>query len=169
MGVVFPTRVGTSAEPSSRASDAEADASLFSDSTGLFAQLLAGLATCVLVEVLVERGAIDEAERALEPFVSDLQRSSLSAATLRFVRGRLLFAQRRFAEALVDFRGVGDIVAATSAVGPCFQPWRSAAALTALALGELDTADDLVLKRSSWRALSMRRALLVWRSGRPVS
>ena len=62
------------------------------DATGLFAQLLAGLATCVLVEVLVERGAIYEAERALAPFVSDLQRSSLSAATLRYVRGRTSYS-----------------------------------------------------------------------------
>jgi DNA-binding CsgD family transcriptional regulator len=145
-GILVLALLGRRAEISLRRSDltaAEADARAVLDSTGLFAQLLAGLATCVLVEVLVERGAIDEAERALEPFVSDLQRSSLSAATLRFVRGRLLFAQRRFAEALVDFRAVGDIVAATSAVGPCFQPWRSAAALTALALGELDTARRL--------------------------
>ena len=142
-GILVLQLLGRRAEVSLRRGDltaAEADARAVLDATGLFAQMLAGLATCVLVEVLVERGAIDEAEHALEPFVSDLQRSSLSAATLRYVRGRLLFAQRRFGAALGDFRAMGDIVAATSAVGPCFQPWRSAAALAALALGELDTA-----------------------------
>jgi DNA-binding CsgD family transcriptional regulator len=145
-GILVLQLLGRRAEVSLRTGDltaAEADARAVLEATGLFAQLLAGLATCVLVEVLVERGAIDEAEHALAPFVSDLQRNSLSAATLRYVRGRLLFAQHRFGDALGDFLAIGDIVAATNAFGPCFQPWRSAAALAALALGELDAARRL--------------------------
>jgi DNA-binding CsgD family transcriptional regulator/predicted negative regulator of RcsB-dependent stress response len=131
----------------------EADARAVLDATGMFVELLAELATCVLVEVLVERGAMDEAERALEPFVSDLQGSSISAATLRYFRGRLLFAQRRFGEALSDFRATGAIYVAVGAVSPCVLPWRSDAALAALAVDEHELArnlstEELALARS---------------------
>jgi len=52
----------------------------------------------VLVDVLVERGNLDEAERTLEPLAVDLAGMSLTATILRHSRGRLLFAQRRFGE-----------------------------------------------------------------------
>jgi DNA-binding CsgD family transcriptional regulator len=131
----------------------EADARAVLDATGVFAELVTGLATWTLVEVLVERGAMDEAERALEPFVGELQGSSLTAATLRYVRGRLLFAQRRFGEALSDFRAAGAILVAIGAVSPCFLPWRSDAALAALAIDEHELArslstEELALARS---------------------
>ena len=54
------------------------------------------MASTVLVEVLVERGDLDGAERTLEPLAADLPGTSLMAPMLRHARGRLLFAQRRF-------------------------------------------------------------------------
>src|ERR671919_54988 len=101
------------------------------------------LAMGVLVDVLVERGDLDEAERALERSGADLAGTSVTAITLRHARGRLLFARRRFGEALDDLRAVGEIAIGTGAISPCYLPWRSDAALAALALGEADTARRL--------------------------
>ena len=60
---------------------AEADARAVLEAPGLFAQpLLRPIATSVLVQVLVERGAYDLAERELQiqPLAADLQATSLT-------------------------------------------------------------------------------------------
>jgi DNA-binding CsgD family transcriptional regulator len=111
------------------------------------------MATGVLVDALVERGQIDEAERQLEPVAADLQSTSQTAGVLRHARGRLRIAQRRLDEALDDFRAAGEIAARTMAVSPCYLPWRSDAALAELALGEPGAArrlgeEELELARS---------------------
>ena len=93
-----------------------------------------------LVEAFVERGELDDAERALEPLAADLQYLTQTAALLRHARGRLRLAQRRFPEALADFRAAGNIALRTQAPSPCYLPWRSEAALAHLALGEHDAA-----------------------------
>ena len=89
---------------------AEADARALLDAPGPPAPpLLRNRATSVLVDVLVERGDLDEAERTLEPLAVDLPGTGQTAAILRHARGRLRFAQRRFGEALGDLRAAGEI------------------------------------------------------------
>jgi DNA-binding CsgD family transcriptional regulator len=133
---------------------AEADARAVLEATGLSPPpLLRWIATGVLVEVLVERGAYDHAEDALEPLAGDLERSSQTAAVLRHARARLRVAQRRFGEALADLHAVGEIAIHTNAPSPCYLPWRSDAALAQLTLGESDTA-----RRFSEEELQLARA-----------
>jgi DNA-binding CsgD family transcriptional regulator len=123
---------------------AEADARALLDAPGPPAPpLLRNRATSVLVDVLVERGDLDEAERTLEPLAVDLPGTGQTAAILRHARGRLRFAQRRFGEALGDLRAAGEISTGGLARNPCYLSWRSEAALAALALGEHDTARRL--------------------------
>ena len=114
----------------------------------------------VLVEVLVERGDLDGAERALGPLAAHLPGTSLTATIPRHARGRLRFAQRRFGEALSDFRAAGEIATGGLAISPSWLAWRSDAALAALAFGEPDTARRLSDEELELaRAFGARRAL----------
>jgi DNA-binding CsgD family transcriptional regulator len=110
-------------------------------------------ATGILVDVLVERGDLDEAERTLEPLAASPASTALRATIVRHARGRLRFAQRRFGEALRDFRAAGEIAVSGLAPSPSYLPWRSDAALAALALGDTDTA-----RRLSDEELDLARA-----------
>jgi DNA-binding CsgD family transcriptional regulator len=133
---------------------AETDARELLEATGLSAPPLLRLtATGVLVEVLVERGAYDQAEHELEPLAADLQRTSQTAAVLRHARARLRLAQRRFREALADLHAVGEIATRTNALSPCYLAWRSDTALAELTLGESNTA-----RRLSEEELQLARA-----------
>ncbi|MGA8372419.1 MAG: LuxR C-terminal-related transcriptional regulator, partial [Acidimicrobiales bacterium] len=133
---------------------AEADARALLDGPGPSAPtLLRNRATSVLVDVLVERGNLSEAERTLEPLAVDLLGTSPTGAVLRHSRGRLRFAQRRFGDALGDFRAAGENATDGLAPSPCYLPWRSDAALAALAFGEPDTA-----RRLSGEELELARA-----------
>ena len=123
---------------------AEADAQALRDAPGRSPPLLYALmAAGVLVEVLVERDDLDGAVRALRPLAADLSGMSLTASILRHASGRLLFAQHRFDAALGDFRAAGEIATGGLAISPCWLPWRSEAALAALAIGEPGTARGL--------------------------
>jgi DNA-binding CsgD family transcriptional regulator len=123
---------------------AEADARALLEAPGPPAPpILRNRATSVLVDVLVERGDLDEAERTLDPVAADLAGRAVTAHVLRHSRGRVRFAQRRFGEALGDFRAAGEITIGGLAPSPCYLPWRSDAALTVLALGEPDAARRL--------------------------
>jgi DNA-binding CsgD family transcriptional regulator len=97
--------------------------------------LLGLLGRGVLAGALVERGELDEAERHVGADQADPGRMSQTAAVLRHARGRLRLAQRRSGEALADFLAAGEIATRTLAPSPCFLPWRSDAALAALAAG----------------------------------
>ncbi|HZA76811.1 MAG TPA: AAA family ATPase [Acidimicrobiales bacterium] len=146
-GMILPAVLAHRAYLALRRGDltaAEADVRALRDALGRPPPpLYVPLAMGVLVDVLVERGDLDEAERALERSGADLAGTSVTAITLRHARGRLLFARRRFGEALDDLRAVGEIAIGTGAISPCYLPWRSDAALAALALGEADTARRL--------------------------
>ena len=61
----------------------------------------------VLVKALVDQGELDAAEEVLAPLDSEAESGSLTAAVLRFARGRLRVAQGRVAEGLEDFLAVG--------------------------------------------------------------
>ena len=133
---------------------AEADARALLRCPGRSPPLLYALMTAgVLVEVLVERGDLDGAERALGPLAAHLPGTSMTATIPRHARGRLRFAQRRFGEALSDFRAAGEIATGGLAISPCWLAWRSDAALAALAFGEPDTA-----RRLSDEELELARA-----------
>ena len=86
-------------------------------------------------------------------YAADLAGTSLTAPVLRHARGRLLFAQHRFGEALGDFRAAGETATGGLALSPCWLSWRSDAALAALAFGEPDTA-----RRLSGEELELARA-----------
>jgi DNA-binding CsgD family transcriptional regulator len=94
----------------------------------------------LLVKTLVERGELDGAEEALAPLDSDAESGSVVAAEVRFARGRLRIAQRRFAEGLEDFLAVGTLLTRATITCPGYLPWRSEAALAHLALGEHESA-----------------------------
>ena len=71
-------------------------------------------------------------------------------------------------EALNDFRAVGEILIRTGAVRPCL-PWRSEAALAALAVDEHEMTPEILSAEELALARSFRHALLVWRFGPPDS
>jgi DNA-binding CsgD family transcriptional regulator len=163
-GMMLPAVLAQRAWLAFRRSDltaAEADARALLDAPGPSAPpLLRNRATSVLVDVLVERGDLEEAERTLEPLAVDLPGTGQTAAILRHARGRLRFAQRRFGEALGDFRAAGEIATGGLARSPCYLSWRSEAALAALALGERDTAQRLSDEELELaRAFGAKRAL----------
>src|SRR5208282_4882517 len=151
-GVVLPPLLAFRSWLALRRGDltaAEADGRALLDATGLSAPLRL-LATGVLVDVLVERGDLDEAERTLEPLAADPASAAVTAAIARHTRGRLLFAQGRFGEALAHLRAAGEIALSGLAPSPSYLPWRSDAAL---AFGEPDTA-----RRLSDEELELARA-----------
>jgi DNA-binding CsgD family transcriptional regulator len=163
-GVILPAVLAQRAWLAFRRGDltaAEADARALLDAPGPSAPpLLRNRAATVLVDVLVERGDLDDAERTLEPLAVDLPGTSQTPVILRHARGRLRFAQRRFSEALDDFRAAGDIATGGLTLSPCYLSWRSEAALAALALGELDLAQGLSAEELELaRAFGAPRAL----------
>jgi DNA-binding CsgD family transcriptional regulator len=97
----------------------------------------------LLVEALVDQGELDAAERALAPFDGQVEGPSLTAAVLRLARGRLRFERGRVAEGLEDFLAVGARLTGGLITCPGFLPWRSAASLAQLALGDLEAARRL--------------------------
>jgi DNA-binding CsgD family transcriptional regulator len=156
-GLVLPAMLTQRAWLEFRRGDlvaAEADARAVFEGPGLATPpLWSLLATGALVAVLVGRGELEEAERALGPVAAGLHRTSHEAAVLRHARGCLRLAQRRPGEALGDFLAAGDIAIRTRAPSPCFLSWRSDAALAQLRLGEPEMA-----RRLSAEELELARA-----------
>ncbi len=146
-GIILPAVLAQRAWLALRRGDltaAEADACAVLDASGPPAPpILRHRATSVVVDVLVERGDLDKAERTLEHVAADLAGKAVTAHVLRHSRGRLRLAQGRFEEALGDFRAVGEITIGGVAPSPCYLPWRSDAALAILALGDPEAARRL--------------------------
>ena len=107
----------------------------------------------VLVKALVDQGKLDEAEQALAPLASEVERGFVAPAILRLARGGLRAARGQFAEALEDFLAVGAALTQAQVTTPGFLPWRSEAALAHLALGDHESA-----KRLSDEELELARA-----------
>jgi DNA-binding CsgD family transcriptional regulator len=120
---------------------AEADARAVLDAPG--PPVCRNRATRVLADVLIERGDLGEAEQTLKQVIADLGIAGVTTTIERHTRGRLRFAQHRFAEALSDFQAAGEIAVGGLATCPSYLPWRSDAALAALAVGEPATARRL--------------------------
>jgi DNA-binding CsgD family transcriptional regulator len=123
---------------------AEGDARALLDMHGVIpSEISRQMATKVLVSVLAERGEFELAELAIDNLGKDVESNCLTAALVRHARGRLRFAQHRYADALEDFQQVGTIATACQTTSPCVMPWRSDSALTSLALGDTRTAHRL--------------------------
>jgi len=95
--------------------------------------------TAFLVQALVERGELEEADRALAQ--GRIESALGSAATLHalLARGRLHLAQGRRGEAIADLRATGESVIVNN---PSYVPWRSELA-TALAREDPEQAREL--------------------------
>jgi DNA-binding CsgD family transcriptional regulator len=120
---------------------AEADARALLEAPGPSAPaLLSNRAISVLTHVALERGDLRMAEQALGGATTSLAGKGPLANVLRYAQGHLRFAQGRFAEALSDFRAASAIAIGGVPPSPTYLPWRSDAALAALALGDLETA-----------------------------
>jgi DNA-binding CsgD family transcriptional regulator len=140
---------------------AEADARALLDNPGMSVpSLLSNRATSVLVNVLVERALFDDAERALERASADHGAAAPMAHVLRYARGRLRFAQGRFAEALDDFRAGAEITIVGNPPSPSYLAWRSDEALAAFAVGDHEQARRLCEEEIELaRAFGGRRCL----------
>jgi DNA-binding CsgD family transcriptional regulator/tetratricopeptide (TPR) repeat protein len=114
----------------------------------------------VLVETLVEQGELDTAEQALAPHDAEIESGSITAAVLRFARGRLRIEQGRATDGLDDFLAVGAPLARALITCPSYLPWRSEAALAQRALGDHETAGRLAEEELELaRAFGAPRAL----------
>ena len=97
----------------------------------------------ILLDTLVERGDLDEAESALASIERETESGSLTAVVLRFGRGRLRVAQGQIRDGLADLLAVGDMMVRANVTCPSFLPWRSEAATVHLTLGEAEAAARL--------------------------
>jgi DNA-binding CsgD family transcriptional regulator len=119
--------------------DAEAQARwALERATGIYA--LDSLAH--LVEALVERDALADADAELARLEPPLNSHSIMAVTYLMSRGRLRAAQQRHAEALHDFLACGERCGLLGIVLAVYH-WRSAAALEHAALGQAEEARRL--------------------------
>jgi DNA-binding CsgD family transcriptional regulator/predicted negative regulator of RcsB-dependent stress response len=121
--------------------DAEEDARAALDAAPRQAHGFYGMfALATLVESLVERGRLDEAEHELERIGVPAQASAATYGALLHARGRLRLAQQRAEEALADFLTSGRHLTRALCVSPSAVPWRSGAALAELVLGRPEVA-----------------------------
>jgi DNA-binding CsgD family transcriptional regulator len=128
----------------------------------------------VLIDALVEQGALAAAEEALAAMDDEAQAGSLTAAVLRFARGRLRVAQGAVRDGLDDLLEVGKLTDRALVTCPSFLPWRSEAAIASVALDDAEEArrladEELELARgfAAPRALGVAlRAAGVVRGGR---
>ncbi|WP_261557654.1 ATP-binding protein [Frankia tisae] len=103
------------------------------------------LAVAVLIDALVDKGAIDDAQALLTSRQLDgpVPMNMLAAHFFHVARGRLRLRQRRPQDALNDLRTCGDALDAAGYTNPAFAPWRAEAARAHRALGHHDHARRL--------------------------
>jgi tetratricopeptide (TPR) repeat protein len=92
-------------------------------------------AVAQLIEPLIERDSLDEAESELGRVADPLASRSINVTTFLFARGRLRAAQGRTEEALRDFLECGRRSALLGRVSVMYH-WRSEAALAHVSLGQ---------------------------------
>ncbi len=119
--------------------DAEAQARWAAErATGIYALH----AIAQLIEPLIERDSLDEAEHALGRITEPLASHSINVTTFLFARGRLRAAQGRAMEALRDFLDCGERSALLGRVSVLYH-WRSEAARAYASFGDTDEARRL--------------------------
>ncbi|MDQ6745271.1 MAG: helix-turn-helix transcriptional regulator, partial [Actinomycetota bacterium] len=98
-----------------------------------------------LVQVLMERGELQEAEALLEHHGLAGALPDTGFTTLLLVlRGQLRFAQRRYADAISDLRQCGERADRGHRTVPSIVPWRSSLASPLNATGETREAELLI-------------------------
>jgi DNA-binding CsgD family transcriptional regulator len=117
-----------------------------------------------LVDALIERGELDEAERIIQTVPLEGREGGWDALILRGSRGRLRLAQGDARAALDDLLHCGHRLVGVGAVNPTLMAWRSSCALAHLALGSRDQAlevaeEELGLARSFGAARAVGIAL----------
>lgn len=117
-----------------------------------------------LVDALIERGALNEAERIVEDAPLEAHEGRWDALIFRGSRGRLRLALGDARGALDDLLHCGHQLVQGGAVNPALMAWRSSAALAHLALGSSDDArrlaeEELELARSFGAARAVGIAL----------
>jgi len=128
---------------------AEADARAALDVTGVQEAQLTGLPSAImaLVDALVERGELDEAERALvESGITGHLPELFQLNSVLESRARLRLAQGRASEALDDLRECARRLDGWAVRNPGAIPWRSSAGLALASLGEQDEAIRLAVE-----------------------
>jgi DNA-binding CsgD family transcriptional regulator len=114
------------------------------------------LMRAVLVETLVERGALDEAEAVLGDEAEGEVAGVFIFNPLLYSRGLLRLASGRIEEGVADVRTAG----APGGVVPAAFPWRSTAAVALLSLGAVEEARRLAREELELaRAYGAPRAL----------
>lgn len=103
------------------------------------------LAAAVLIDALVDKGAIDDAQALLTARQLDgpVPMTMLAAHFFHVARGRLRLRQHRPQDALTDLRTCGDALGAAGYTNPAFASWRAEAACAHHALGHHDHARRL--------------------------
>ena len=96
-----------------------------------------------LLESLVERGRVEEAEGELVRIGVPRRPSAATFGALIHARGRLRLAQGCVDDALDDFQKAGRHFLRGDCTTPSAAPWRSGAALAQLALGRPEAAQAL--------------------------
>jgi DNA-binding CsgD family transcriptional regulator len=109
-------------------------------------------ALATLLETLVERARLDDAEEELERIGVPARTTAATYGALLHARGRLRLSQQLPEEALEDFLSGGRHMKRALCPSPSPAPWRSGAALAELALGRPEAArehaaEEVVLAR----------------------
>jgi DNA-binding CsgD family transcriptional regulator len=105
----------------------------------------APLAAAMLVDALVERGRLDEAQQVLEDYEISEHRPT-DTIIMHFIpvaRGRLRLRRNEPTEALIDLLEVGRFMVDGGYRNPAFAEWRTDAVQAHLALGQTSAAAEL--------------------------
>jgi DNA-binding CsgD family transcriptional regulator/RecA/RadA recombinase len=117
-------------------------------------------AAAVLVDILIEQGCFDEADRALAPFRIPPDADHLLLQPIRAATARLRIAQGRFEEATRELLTCAEWLRAWPAENPSHIPWRSDLASALVHLGQYERARELATEEITLaRALTEPRAL----------
>ncbi|GAB3894022.1 hypothetical protein GCM10029964_071710 [Kibdelosporangium lantanae] len=120
------------------------------------------LAAATLIDALVDRGELAEAEQVVTDYdiTVDHRTDTLIMHFVPMARGRLRLARDNFTEALADFRSAGRILLNAGFVNPGFAEWRVGAVRALLGLGQRAEAAELAAENLELaRAFGGRTAL----------
>lgn len=114
------------------------------EAQGLHGELIMPLSAQLLIETLVERGELDEAQVVLERAgIADVPAEEYPLSDVMCARGRLRVAQGKVRAGLEDMLACGAMQVRLGQVNPAYTPWRQEGALAYLALGEVESARKL--------------------------
>ena len=117
-------------------------------------------AVAVLVDILIERGQLDEAQHLVEPFRIGPEADHLLLQPIRLAKARLQIARGQYREAAHELRACADWLGAWPATNPGHIPWRSTLALALIHPDEHDRARELATEEVALaRSLGQPRAL----------